>query len=193
MEGELDGQMDSLTKLSASLISSSSSSSAADLEAGPLLGEAQMVDRLQDEIKAALGTHLTGASRSPLERSSLIPLRRPSREPHARTARCPQSASPRSTTRCSKRRTAAARRRTCCIGTARSWLTSRLSSGGRATRFLASGNRSSCSALCGRISRAQRSNTTVSTTPHPPPHLDSHGLLTVRWRLLAQLNANLNA
>ena len=71
MEGELDGQMDSLTKLSASLISSSSSSSAADLEAGPLLGEAQMVDRLQDEIKAALGTKLTAASRSPLERSSL--------------------------------------------------------------------------------------------------------------------------
>ena len=57
MESELDGQMDSLIKLSADL-SSSGGSSAADLEAGPLLGEAQMVDRLQDEIKAALGASL---------------------------------------------------------------------------------------------------------------------------------------
>ena len=53
MEGELEGQLDSLTKLSASV--STSSGSAADVEAGPLLGEAQMIDRLQDEIKAAIG------------------------------------------------------------------------------------------------------------------------------------------
>ena len=53
MESELDGKMDSLIKLSTDL---SNSGSAADLEAGPLLGEAQMMDRLQDEIKAALGT-----------------------------------------------------------------------------------------------------------------------------------------
>jgi hypothetical protein len=60
MESELDGQMDSLIRLSADL-SSSSGGSAADLEAGPLLGEAQMVDRLQDEIKAALGATLPPA------------------------------------------------------------------------------------------------------------------------------------
>ena len=59
MEGELDSQMDSLIKLSADLSSGGAGSdNAADLEAGPLLGEAQMVDRLQDEIKAALGTNL---------------------------------------------------------------------------------------------------------------------------------------
>eukprot|EP01043_Picozoa_sp_COSAG02_P086543 COSAG02_NODE_23973_length_702_cov_1.011609_1_plen_68_part_00 len=49
--------MDSLIRLSADL-SSGGGDSAADLEAGPLLGEAQMVDRLQDEIKAALGAPL---------------------------------------------------------------------------------------------------------------------------------------
>lgn len=54
MEGELDSQMDSLIKLSADL-GDGDGGSAADLEAGPLLGEAQMVDRLQDEIKAAIG------------------------------------------------------------------------------------------------------------------------------------------
>jgi hypothetical protein len=82
MEGELDGQMDSLTKLSASLISSSSSSSAADLEAGPLLGEAQMVDRLQDEIKAALGTPHRS---QPLAARALIP--HPSPSPFAPASR----------------------------------------------------------------------------------------------------------
>ena len=47
--------MDSLARLSAGT-SGSASAAAADLEAGksPLMGEAQMVDRLQEEIKAAL-------------------------------------------------------------------------------------------------------------------------------------------
>jgi hypothetical protein len=71
MESELDGQMDSLIRLSADL-SSSGSSSAADLEAGPLLGEAQMIDRLQDEIKAALGALLPPAP-TRRKRSNLPP------------------------------------------------------------------------------------------------------------------------
>ena len=47
--------MDSLARLSAGT-GGSASAAAADLEAGksPLMGEAQMVDRLQEEIKAAL-------------------------------------------------------------------------------------------------------------------------------------------
>lgn len=75
MESELDGQIDSLVRLSADL-SSGGGGSAADLEAGPLLGEAQMVDRLQDEIKAALGVHLPPTlarrTRSDLSPSSRI-------------------------------------------------------------------------------------------------------------------------